>query len=360
MFAKHWIKVTVMTLFGLAIIVASCSEDPVKPVVIDIGGTMEVKHISPAEGDAILIDGNPGGPDIIWEQAKEFKIVVRDSINRKAVPGIPGYISLVRMKALTDSMYFYLLVEWDDPNGDVRPDRWVYNDVGRGLQDVGGQDFFVAMFENSVVGDTGLDCYQLCHLRDEGPNSIMRNDGSGIIDAWVWKSGQTNPVSTLEDKHLPAGDTVRFDQTHSSIAFVWKDNFDEIVTEPEWMHQDSLFYTGDFLYNSEKISWKLNFPDSVGGLLGWPEGAVIPGYVLNDSVIHYEDESLWEIEAKGTHDEATGVWQLELKRKLDTGFEDDIPFVLGAAINCAIGVTDNPSFNSPHEHYGSDPFIIQF
>jgi hypothetical protein len=358
MFAKHWIKVTVMTLFGLAIIVASCSDDPLQPVIVDIGGTMVVAHISPAEGDAISIDGNPGGPDVIWDRAEEFMIVVQDSINRK---DLPGYIGIVRMKALTDSTYFYLLVEWDDPTRDVQPDRWIYvDDQGGKNQDVGGQDFFVAMFEDGVVSDTGLDCYQMCHLRDEGPNSIMRNDGPGMIDAWSWKSGQTDPVSTLEDKHFPADDTVLNDHTHSGTAFVWKDNFDEIVSEPEWMHQDSLFYTGDFLYNSVKIHWKPGFLDSGGAPFGWPAGAIIPGYVLGDSVVHYEDESLWEIEAKGTHDEATGIWQLELKRRLDTGFEDDIPFVLGERFNSAIGVTNNPNYNSSHEHYGSDPFIIQF
>ena|GEM_PF-3065666 len=356
MFAKHWVKLTLMTLFGLAIIVASCSEDPLEPVIVDIGGTLEVTHISPAEGEAILIDGNPGGPDIIWEEAKEFMVVVQDSISRN---GFTGYISIVKMRALTDSTYFYLLVEWEDPTRDVQPDRWVYTDaLGGKSQDVGGQDFFVAMFQEGAVGDTGLDCYQMCHLRDEGPYSIMRNDSPGMVDAWTWKSGQTDPVSTLEDKHLPADDTVLSDQTHGGAAFVWEDN--HFAEEPEWMHRDSLYYTGDFLFNSEKVGWRRGFYDVDSNLFWWPEGAIIPGYVLGDSVVHYEDESLWEIEAKGTHDEATGVWQLELKRKLDTGFEDDIPFVLGELFNCTIGVTDNPADNSSHEHYGSDPFMIQF
>jgi hypothetical protein len=346
MFAKHWIKLTVMTLFGLAIIVASCSEDTIRPVIVDIGGTMEVTHISPADGEAILIDGNPGGPDIIWEQAKEFLIVVQDSISRK---GYSGYISIVRLKALTDSTYFYLLATWEDPSKDVRPDFWIRS--GNWLPRVWGQDFFCAIFD-STSDTLGASCANMCHRDSAGFPVEMYNPGPGMVDTWCWHSGTTNPTRTLQDKHMMAEDFVSYDATFLGQAVYTRNFLSEVNPIPVWMHETDTAFTGDFLYYDEAVDMDLT--------IYWRDSLMIPGYVVSRQVNASGAESLYEIEAEGHYDEGEQVWTLEIKRKLDTGHDDDIPFVLGERINCTIGVTDNPRDNSPHEHYGSDPFIIQF
>lgn len=344
-----------MIVVAVTVIVLSCSDDPTEPVIVDIGGTMEVAHITPAEGNAITISGDSTDDANLWSRAEELIVQVRDSLDRMAV---------VRMKGLTDSTNFYLLAKWRDDTRDVMPDYWLFNDSLGGhirtsnLPLTGGQDFFVAMFSEGSLADEDSLCWRMCHYRDPGPESIMRNEGTSMVDAWIWKAGQTDPIRTLRDIYYPVADTFHLDQMADRAVPIWRENI--LSNDIRWMHIDSLFYDGEFLFWSETIDWRLSFQDDEGKLLLWPKGAVIPGYVLADSVIYYANESSWEIEAKGSHDEIEGFWVLELKRRLDTGFADDIQFVLGQKVLSTIGIKDSPGANSPDPHLGSGPFEIQF
>lgn len=351
MLAKHWVKLAIMIVTGLVIVVLSCSEDPVEPVEVDIGGTLVVKHIPQAEGEAIVIDGIA---DAAWNDAKEFLIVVSDSLEN---------IELMRLKGLTDSMYLYLLVQWDDPTRDVMPDRWIFTDVNGAHESGGGQDFMVMMFDDGDNGDFTADCTQMCHATEEDPFYMMRNDGPAMVDAWLWSAGQTDPVRTLDDVHFNAGDSVAKDFKHEWYPPVYDLNLKSgTIPDPEWMHEDSLFFTGEFLHFSESTLWRSGFMDPDSNFLGWPEGATIPGYRLADSVKHFEDESRWEIEAKGNHDEAGGYWYVEIKRRLANGFtNDDVQFVLDEKVSATVGFSGPPpQFNSPHPHTFSEVFEIQF
>jgi hypothetical protein len=325
-------------------------------VIYDIGGTLEVAHISLAEGNAISISGDSTDDGGAWSQAKEFIVEVKDSLDNLAV---------VSMKAVTDSTNLYLLVKWRDPTRDVMPDHWLYNDSSGGhirtsnLPLRGGQDFFMAMFSDGTNGNINADCWQMCHYRDPGPESVMRNDGPGMVDAWIWQSGKTDPVRTLEDMYYPPSDTFNYDQT-AQIVPVWQENVQVNIPEIRWMHEDSPDYQGEFLFRSEMIEWQPFFYDEDSVRVLWPYGATVPGYALADSVIYYADESLWEIEAKGQYDEVEGYWVLEIKRRLDTGFMDDIQFILGQKIHASVAVKNSPGANSPDPHLGSEPFEIQF
>jgi len=347
MFVKHWIELTVVALLGLLIIGMSCSDEVLEPVEVDIGGTMTVAHISQAEGEAIAIDGNPVGPDIIWDEAKEFKIVVKDSLSRK---DLAGHMSLVRMKALTDSTYFYLLVSWPDTAASVRPDFWAH--IGAWTHLYLGQDFFCAIFDDGRNDTVAANCANMCHLDSAGFPVEMHNPGPGMVDSWNWHSGTTNPSRTLEDKNIPAEGFVSIDATFLGQAVYTRNLKSSTDPIPVWMHETDTLFTGDFLYYDETEDMDLT--------IFWRDTLMIPGYLVSRQVNATDEESLYEIEAEGHFDEVGQTWTLEIKRKLDTGHEDDIPFVLGEKINCTIGVTDNPRNNSPHEHYASEPFIIQF
>lgn len=362
MLAKHWVKLAIMIVTGLLIVVLSCSEDPVEPVVVDIGGTLSVMHISQAEGEAIVIDGIA---DAAWNDAKEFRVVVSDSL---------GNIELMRLKGLTDSTYLYLLVQWDDPTREVMPDRWIFPDESGRHESGGGQDFLVMMFDDGDNVDFTADCTEMCHATEEDPFYMMRNDGPAMVDAWMWSAGQTDPVRTLDDVHFDASDSVAKDLDIQEDPPIYERNRDVIIAvdsitgevdttyEVMWMHEDSVFYTGEFLYVSESQEWRQGFIDPDTNFIQWPEGATIPGYLLADSVTHFEGESRWEIEAKGNHDAAAGYWLVEIKRKLNTGFDDDdVQFILGEKVSATVGFSGPPpSFNSPHPHTFSELFDIQF
>ncbi len=319
-----------MAVLGFAIIALSCSDDVADPVDVDINKPLVVTHISSEAGSAIVIDGQE---DAAWNDAKEFKYVI---IDQDSVPYI------MHLKALTDSTYFYLLARWGDPTEDIRPDFWLFIQP---WYRSGGQDFFCAIFDNGSNGTAGVDCYKMCHRDDRDIPDAMVNPGTGMIDAWIWMSGLTNPVNTLEDIHYAADSSFRIDDETVQNAYVA--NYDG-RQEPVWMPNNVPNHRTDFMFFEDITDFIMQF-----------ELDSIPGYYLNERSFFF-GTSKWEVEAKGLYDNVLGQWVVEFRRKLDTGHDDDIPFVLGETINCAIAVTDNPNFNSPYPHVGRSPIEIQF
>ncbi|MFH1891131.1 MAG: ethylbenzene dehydrogenase-related protein [Candidatus Zixiibacteriota bacterium] len=350
MFAKHYGKLTIMIAFGLLILALSCGDDPLEPIIIELGGTMVVAHVP--SSDAITIDGVP---DATWDRAKKFQIVAKSATGDPAV---------INMKAITDSTYFYLLVSWEDPTKDVRPDNWEWIQEPNQPKPTpfrsGGQDFFFAIFDDGGNGNVGADCHQMCHsIQIDTITTVdsMRNDGAALVDTWLWKSGESDPVTRLLDMSFPAGSASEPDVSVQETEVVIGN---EDGGEPHWMHKDTLAFTEDFLYISDTLEWRADFwPDSET-VIGWPAGAMLPGYVLNDAIDLNEDESQWEVVAKGEYDNLANRWTLEVKRKMNTGHIDDLPFVLGQRVSCTAGVRNSPVGNSPYPHYGTEPFDIQF
>jgi hypothetical protein len=384
MLTKHWAKLFVMASFVLMVIILSCGEDSLNPVDSNLNGTLKVTHISPEE--APVIGDNDFGFDFAWSKAETLFVVVE---------GPQSQLQVVRLLGLTDGEYFYLMAVWNDPTKDVKPDHVLWIDKGGVHARTGGQDFFYAIFADGSNGDVGADCYRMCHssvvdIIEDDTTFVdsMRNTGPGMVDSWVWMSGQTDPVGskwgvpgTLVDLHFPPGGLTTWDATVNRTPPIWNFNADvQDSTVPRWMHPDSNFYFGDFLFDSEKepFTHMVTYPDSIFDTiwgqdsvivridttvnieLGFQKGAEVPGYVLADSVVYYEDDSRFEVVAKGTYSAVDRQWYLEMKRKLDTGFDDDIPFVLGERTQCTIGVTNSPVANRSTPHYGSKSFYIQF
>ncbi|MBU1318097.1 MAG: hypothetical protein KKG33_12255 [candidate division Zixibacteria bacterium] len=353
MFAKHYGKLTIMIAFGLLILALSCGDDPLEPIIIELGGTMVVAHVP--SSDAITIDGVP---DATWDRAKKFQIVAKSSI---------GSPTVIDMKAATDSAFFYMLVSWEDPTRDVEPDHWLFTDSTGGHVMTGGQDFFFMVLDDGRNGDVGGDCAQMCHTVEvpSGDSTTtvdsMRNSGTGMVDAWIWRSGQTDPSSVLDDMHFLAGDIVGFDLTVlTDPIWGWNIVDPDSVRDPVAMHRDSLFYTGEFLYRADSVEFKGGFKGPQGEAVFWPYLATVPGYVVEGSPPNNPDESLWEVVAKGAYDDLANRWTLEIRRKMNTGHSDDIPFVLGERLNCSAGIKNSPVGNSPYPHYATEPFDIQF
>lgn len=390
MLKKHWARLFVMASFVLMVIILSCGDDSFTPTESNLNGTLTVTHISPEE--APVIGDNDLGFDFAWSKAETLFVVVE---------GPQSQLQVVRLLGLTDGEYFYLMAVWSDPTKDVKPDHVLWIDKGGVHARTGGQDFFYAIFDDGDNGEVGADCYQMCHsfildtITDGGPDTTytyvdsMRNTGPGMADAWIWMSGQTDPVGskwgapgTLVDLHFPPGGLPTWDVTVNRTPPIWDFNAGvQDTTLPYWMHPDSNFYFGDFLFDSEKelFSLGVTYPDSVFDTIweqdtlivridttvttgfGFQKGAEVPGYVLADSVEYYEADSRFEVVAKGTYSAIERRWYLEMKRKLDTGFDDDIPFLLGERIQVSIGVTNSPVANRPIPHYGrEEAFYIQF
>jgi hypothetical protein len=336
MFAKHWVKLMVMTIAGFALIILSCSDEVADPIELDLNKPLVVRHITSDVGSAIVIDGQV---DAAWNDAEEYEYIIYD------MDSVPFILTL---QALTDSTHFFLLARWGDPVEDIRPNFWLW-DPARGFYRTGGQDFFCAIFDDGRNGTVGVDCAQMCHRDEMDVPDAMINPGPGMIDAWVWMSGLTNPVGTLEDIHYSADSSFREDDQTVQNAYVL--NYGGAQNpDPVWMPEDAPYHRTDFMFYDEIIDFHQIIE---------PQLDSIPGYYLNDRST-FTGTSKWEVDAKGTFDNALGQWVVEFRRELDTGHDDDIPFVLGETINCAIGVTDNPHFNSPYSHVGRSPIEIRF
>jgi hypothetical protein len=377
MLRQHWPKLVGMALFALMIVIVSCSEDTTEPVTVDIGGTLVVASL-PA-GEEIVIDGVA---DAAWDKVKQHYVVLDDSL----IKDIDDVISntedkdamLMRLKAIADEEYFYLLAGWSDTSGaDVTPDQWYFDPSGnpdiRNLgHGEGGQDFFFAMFDDGRNTSVGADCWKMCHIEkiDDSLHTYMENGGPGMVDAWIWKAGQTDPTHTLDDIQYLSGERYSNDVTVQNIP-VWEQNIRNLATDrrPKYMHQDTVDYTGEFLFQTEKIDFHDQTRDTSGKFLFWPQTYHIPGYVVRESVTPSDNESLWEIEAKGSYDNVEMTWTLEIKRKLNTGHPDDIPFVKGSTVDCSVGITKDMTFfgapfnkfrNITYPPLASRPFQLKF
>jgi len=333
--SKDRIIVLSVTIFlGLALLIVSCGDDDgTDPVIVDINLPLEVQHITPS--DAPVIDGTI---DAIWEEMKEYSYVMKNTITGS------DDLELIRMRAMTDSTNFYWLVQWMDPELNIRPDFWTYN--GTVPSSSGGQDFFFAIFDDGRNDTVSANCYIMCHdLEDDGDDlpDMMVNPGPGRIDVWLWTSGQSNPAYTLEDLSYPADSGSRYDDVAANNAFY----SNESANQPKWVHEDWPNHPTDFLYAEDTISFDVStMPGNIDS---------IPGYIISDQSSY--GGSKWDIEAHGSYDPVVGRWTLELKRALSTGNDDDIPFVIGQTIHVSFGVTNRPYYNTPYPHVGLDSTI---
>jgi hypothetical protein len=375
MLRQHWPKLVGMALFALMIVIVSCSEDTTEPVTVDIGGTLVVTSL-PA-GEEIVIDGVA---DAAWDKVKQHYVVLDDSL----LEGVDDVISdtddkkpmLMRLKAVADEEYFYLLAGWSDTSGaDVTPDQfhWYNSNGDFSVRNEGhgngGQDFFFAMFDDGRNNSVGANCWEMCHIEkiDDSLHTYMENGGPDMVDAWIWKAGQTDPTHTLDDIHYAGGERFTYDVNVQNVG-VWVRNM-QPDGRPEFMHQDSSAYTGDFLYRSQMVAFRDLYFDAQGLPHFWPQGFTLPGYAVRESVTPSDNESLWEIEAKGSYDNVEKTWTLEIKRKLNTGHPDDIPFVKGATVDCSVGITKDMTFfgapfnkfrNITYPPLASRPFQLKF
>ncbi len=334
--SKDRIVVLSITLFlGVALAVVSCGDDEgTDPVEIDINQPLVVQHISPAE--APVIDGTV---DAVWDGVKEFSFVMANTASGSSD------LDLVRMRAMTDSTYFYWLVEWKDPERNIRPDFWTFD--GPTPRSSGGQDFFMAIFDDGRNDTIGANCYLMCHDTDDDDEIAdeMVNPGPGMIDVWLWTSGQSNPANTLEDLSYPADSGSRYDDVSANPAFLRN----ESSNQPRWVHKDWPDHPTEFLFADDTVTYNVStMPDNIDS---------VPGYIIFEE--GFFGGSKWDVDASGSYDRVAGRWTLEMRRELTTGNDDDIPFVLGQPLNVSFAVTNRPIFNTTYPHVGLDSTVAQ-
>lgn len=250
------------------------------------GGTIVAKKTE----NPIVIDGTP---DLYWNMAEEITTV-----------------SGITLKFLYDDSTLYAYASWLDghkeyPTGTVAPTKsefrrqWSYN--GTNWTFSGEEDRLGITWK--INDNYGASCGRTCH-NENNPHATSNTR----MDVWHWKAQRTNPISLVDDQYWDA--TGRKNDAVISGSF----GADNVASGlPAYMGPDASSNLAAWLLQSTAVP----FVNS-----GFVAGDKLPGYVLNDSPNPIEG-SRGDVRAKGVFNESTGVWTLEMSRKLNTGNADD-------------------------------------
>jgi len=144
-------------------------------------------------------------------------------------------------------------------------------------------------------------------------------------DMWHWKSSRSNPLELAHDKKT----TLSKNKLLRAASIPSADGSKRYVRR--------VSDTGTPIYRNLRYGTK--------------EQEIMPKYQL-----HAKPEgSIADVKAKGVWKD--GYWQLELRRKLDTGHNDDVKFVLGQSVRGGISVFDASENDN---HIISETLLFQF
>ena len=150
-----------------------------------------------------------------------------------------------------------------------------------------------------------------------------RSVQESTADMWHWKSVRSNPIGLVHDKviQISSSRLLRASEIegHNGPVYVLRSSD-----------------AGEKLYGTKRYSKK--------------DKAVMPKYILNPNA----SGSIADIRAKGVW--SNGRWHLELRRKLNTGHDDDVVFRPGETIKGAIAVFDG---SENDDHNISNTLIFQ-
>jgi hypothetical protein len=327
-----WKQLTVPMFAALTLVVGAC------------GGAGS----APIPNDLFAAKGAPSslaGDDAAWRAAGVI------AINTTVIDGSAAKQDVeVKAQALYNSTDIWFRFEWPDTTQSA--DRfWLYD--GKKWTSVGAEDRLALMWEISPLDRFQTrGCTAVCHnpVSDEIAKWYMVTPSfDDRADNWQWLAGRTNPVGQVDDKYL-LGYLPNPASTGSSFvndAFVsggYANNRTADGSGPAKMQDPSKPASAGsgFLLASEAVTID---PSK------FKAGDKVPRDLLAPVV-----GSRGDLDAKGVW--ANGAWTVVFHRKLDTGNEDDIQFVVGRTIPFGLAVFDNVAGFS--HTISSEPLYLRF
>jgi hypothetical protein len=372
------------------------------------------------EDNPIVLDGQ--AIDTEWGGVGTGAAYINVRVSSDQGSGVVKPPAYVAMKAVYTDRDLFLLIRWVDTNPDESKDAMFYrgetiDSLGGGCQaalvdpvnwirNPGGaydEDRISVAFEadsagNSIGPFSQYGCMTACHLTEQ---PAFGRVGYGRLDIWQWLASRTNPIRDTYDRRESAGNPLHgipgyLDDLYSDMTGGlqadpgepgFRPNFAEGSDMPIWVYRedDDPFASpqnpntcfSEFGENPcrKNNGVALNFIwrehpevpvppisecDSTNFAplpLGteprlWQQGDQVPGWILT-----YPHGSRGDVHGKAQYD--SGVWTLELGRRLDSG--DRIHDVIfqpssGRKYVFALAVMDN----SEAEHLGSEPQTLTF
>lgn len=315
-----------LLLATTAVIAAVAQEKPEKPEP----PTLSVKRVEEGPG---LDSGHK-----VWETAPQTRVLAK-----------AGHIgnTWVSLKAVHDGEYVYIRAAWDDPTKSLNR-SWEWTDEGWAKTE-GNEDRLAVIFNNGTPAFDEEGCEAMCHV-----DMLYTANAGEKLDLWHWKAhrggmfGSTDDQSiiSLQDGGNPKGQKGRKSgRLNDKGKSGYSGNASEDGKAPAWVWKEDTDHDGPFNAETSRET-----P---------PEFTPKVGYNVPRERLRDAEGSRGDIEGKGAWKE--GRWTIVMRRKLDTGHDDDdAQLKPGEEVSFALAVFDNTGADVGNEHAKSDVAVMHF
>jgi hypothetical protein len=216
-----------------------------------------------------------------------------------------------------------------------------------------GQDMFFLIFDAQDNGTEMANCATMCH------STGMKTTGGGHADAWKWMAAISPYAYLAEDLWISASSS---DSDATINYYFYRDNEQYLL--PWKMNKDTL-QPASVLYWGDAVDFA---NDAILNPLGyfWPDGFIIPGYVIDSSIWHSttrNDNSMNNVRAMSSFNSSSNTWTVVFSRALNTGKNDDVDLSVLDSVQVTLAATDDhpavvyyPATKPAHS--GSAPFWL--
>ena len=250
--------------------------------------------------------------EAIWANVTEFTLDISTQNSPKLpAPASSAVSDSVRVKAIVSGGELFLRIKFDD-------------DSLNQLKDY-----------HSIIGDPQNVNFTINDLAHEDQLYVLFSGlPDNASDVWSWRALETAPAGLAE------GFTLRND-------FIFRDSGGQVVaflnatfnsTRPPWVHKDGSAFKGPVLYLEDRDAISSHISDP------WDSNQVVPGYYIDTLVrnrVHPDSalrQSRWDIFTVFSFDPVNEIITVVLKRKLNTGWSEDLP--LADSVQVRIGIFD--------------------
>lgn len=283
--------------------------------------------------------------DAAWKDATSILVKTTVIEGSAAKQGVD-----VKAQALYSDTDVWFRFEWADATESAGR-VWTYD--GTKWTSSGNEDRLALYWEITPIDKFQTrTCAALCHnpVADSVDKWYMITPGLGDrADNWHWKAARTNAVGQVDDKYLTGvltdpKDVESANKGDAKDKGGYVDNRNPTGTGPAKMQDPAKQPSAgsSFLLTSDAVALD---PSKVKA------GDKIPRELLEPWV-----GSRGDIEAKGVY--GSGKWTVVFHRKLDTGHDDDIKFVVGRTHPFGLAVFDNAG--AVNHTVSSDVLTLKF
>jgi hypothetical protein len=278
-----------------------------------------------------------------WNKAKESKLVL------VGAGKVEGQILELKAKSVYTKDEIFFRFEWPDKDKSLNKRRWKFSG-GKWTKFKGDEDRLGLVWEiNRIDKFATKGCAVLCHSESKNNKEwyYSVNSSREKADLWHWKAVRSNPVGFTEDGYVIANPTKEPEKGRkrdASSDTKAKSNRSKDKSKPVYMQNPSKSPSiSDALLVAEAVEIKNHS--------NFKEGDEIPGYMLHTewkgSFADIPTIGVWK----------NGKWTVMMRRKLQTGYDDDVQFNTRKKYPFGLAVFDN---EHNEDSYDSDPLKLQF